>query len=84
MTIIDALKQGKIVEMKFEKIDGTIREMTCCNGPNIVGVDYEFKGGTPKSENVVSVWDINAGAWRSFRKDSVVEWTAYDPETVGC
>ena len=59
-TLKETLFSG-IATVTFEKADGSLREMRCTLQP------------TPRKENldVLAVWDIDAGGWRSFRMDSI-------------
>jgi hypothetical protein len=74
------LKNG-VVTVVFEKTDGTERTMRATLSdlyvPQVEPVMLsEYDGQVPKTgrqlnDNVQSVWDIDAGGWRSFRIDSV-------------
>lgn len=62
------------VEVTFLKRDGTERVMKCTLVAEVV-VPYEAKTERKKEKSldVLSVWDIEAGAWRSFKLDCVKE-----------
>jgi len=71
--LIDMLRSN-IVTVTFTKVNGDERVMTCTllsehipNAPTTNGevVLKETTNGT------VSVWDINANGWRSFRVENV-------------
>jgi hypothetical protein len=70
------LKNG-VVTVVFEKKDGTERTMRATLSDKYVPqVLAEYDGQVPKNarqinDDVQPVWDIDAGAWRSFRYDSV-------------
>jgi hypothetical protein len=73
------LKNG-VVTVVFEKSDGTERTMRATLSDLYVpqvepAMLSEYDGQVPKgrqlNDNVQSVWDIDAGGWRSFRYDSV-------------
>ena len=74
------LKNG-VVTVVFEKTDGTERTMRATLSDLYVPqvepqMLSEYDGQVPKNtrqlnDNVQSVWDIDAGGWRSFRLDSV-------------
>ena len=78
------LKNG-VVTVIFEKVDGTERTMRATLSDLYVPqvepqMLSEYDGQTPKNtrqlndsveSNRMSVWDIDAGGWRSFRYDSV-------------
>ena len=61
-----ALLQG-VVDITFEKKDGTLREMKATLSPTLVPV-VEKKTETVKPVNdaVMSVYDVEAQGWRSF------------------
>ncbi len=56
----------------FKKKDGTERVMTCTLQEGVV-VPHEKTTDRVKEINdeVCAVWDIDKGAWRSFRYDSI-------------
>ena len=57
------------VKIRFEKKDGTIRDMTCTLKESVVP---ETKGtGKEKSANTMSVFDVENNGWRSFTVRSV-------------
>ena len=68
-----ALTQG-VVKIKFEKKDGSIREMNATLSPKLV-VEYEKKTvkTKPKNKDIMPVFDIDLNEWRSFRIDSIRE-----------
>lgn len=62
--------------MIFTKTDGTEREMRCTLREDVIQ-STEKKTERVKKENleVMSVWDLDKNAWRSFRLDSVKQIT---------
>lgn len=77
-TILKDLRQH-VVEVTFNKVDGTPRIMRCTLAPrhlpktfneNIEEQNQE-KEFHQKNENVIAAWDVQKGGWRSFRIDSV-------------
>lgn len=71
--LIDTLRHN-IVTVTFTKVNGDERVMTCTllsehipNAP-ITNGEVVVK---QTSSNTVSVWDINANGWRSFRVENV-------------
>ena len=54
------------VDVTFNKTDGTVRKMRCNAPPELP--DTAFLG------EVFTVWDLEKKDWRSFRRDSVVEY----------
>lgn len=72
--------QKAVYNVKFEKVDGTLRDMRCTLLPQYLPVvevteETEAKPVRAKNPNVIAVWDIDKAAWRSFRIDSVKEAT---------
>lgn len=67
--IIDLL-QNKTCLVTFKKKDETERRMLCTLQPNVIPF---VKGtGVKKTDDVISVFDIEKEDWRSFRVDSVI------------
>lgn len=66
------LKEDQAVRVTFTKSDGTEREMLCTLREDVIQ-STEKKTDRTKKENldVMSVWDVEKNAWRSFRLDSV-------------
>ena len=75
-TLKDLLKQNILV-VSFKKIDGTDRKMTCSLKEDIVPVleSKEPKRKKPENDNVLPVWDMEKSAFRSFRIDSLIEYS---------
>lgn len=71
--LIDMLRSN-IVTVTFTKVNGDERIMTCTllsehipNAPTTNGQVVVKE----TSSNTVSVWDVNANGWRSFRVENV-------------
>lgn len=66
------LLTSDIVTVTFTKKDGSNREMICTTIPDFLPMPEAITGNfaTP-SQDVVTVWDLEQSAWRSFRFDSV-------------
>lgn len=73
------------VKVIFYKVDGTLREMLCTLNPQMLPEAPEGTGKRTPNPNVMPVWDLGKGAWRSFRKDSVQTFfhVKDDPPTTG-
>jgi hypothetical protein len=74
-TLIEML-QKSVVEVTFTKLNGDRRVMTCTLMPaQLPPARTEDSMSQKKirelNEAVVSVWDVNAAGWRSFRLDRV-------------
>jgi hypothetical protein len=66
--IVSHLKEGKVV-VEFTKKDGSYRKMTCTLKPNLLPLVEKINESTiTKKENldIISVFDMEAQAWRSF------------------
>lgn len=61
--------------MTFTKSDDTLREMRCTLKEDAIE-QTEKKTERVRKENndILSVWDLDKNAWRSFRLDSVKEF----------
>lgn len=74
-TIIDQLRNG-VVEISFEKKDGTERVMKCTLAQNKIPEDKLPKGtGHSSTDDVQKVFDVEKQEWRSFRWDSLKTYT---------
>ena len=69
------LLRSSIVEVTFTKVDGTERVMRCTLQPQYLPESIEREGVKVRNPDVQSVWDIDINAWRSFRFDSVKEFS---------
>lgn len=71
---VESLKQNLhkgVVEVTFQKNDGTERVMKCTLYEGLVP-KVEPSGKTKQpNPDVMPVWDIEANGWRSFRYDSI-------------
>jgi len=72
LQFLNLLKKG-IVEVVFNKVDGSERVMRCTLLDGYL--PEEYRGKNHLLQEVVathySVWDLDANAWRSFRLESV-------------
>lgn len=62
----------------FEKADGTTRVMNCTLMPEYLPAAKPLDENVrhvPRKENpnVLAVWDIDNGGWRSFNIDSIIQ-----------
>ena len=68
-----------ILKVKFQKADGTMRNMKCTLHPSYLPKQTDVEeSSTRDNPNVMVVWDIEKDAWRSFRIDSVDHFS-YEP-----
>jgi hypothetical protein len=67
--------QGDIATVVFTKADGTERTMRCTllaeYLPVPAGPQLLTESTRKENDNVLSVWDVENGGWRSFRLDSI-------------
>lgn len=73
----ETLSKG-VVTVAFDKRDGSRREMRCTLKPELLPAPVLLQeGAVPRKENpdVLSVWDVEANGWRSFRLDSIISIT---------
>ena len=68
----EALRKGTVI-VTFTKRNGEVRELVCTLQ---AGVIPEVYGSTPPSDSLVTVWDLENDAWRSFRVDSLIAFEA--------
>ena len=75
---LDNLKSA-VCEVTFNKVNGEQRIMTCTLMEDVLPPATKTEPLTQKkvreiNENVVSVWDVNAQGWRSFRVANVTNF----------
>ena len=66
--------QTEILEVTFTKVNGDKRVMNCTLMEQIMPTTTEEKKDTTDkkvNEDILSVWDIDAKGWRSFRINTV-------------
>lgn len=72
--LLDMLREG-VAEVTFNKLNGDRRVMTCTLMPKMLPTQVKESLEPTKMREpnlaVVSVWDLNANGWRSFRLDRV-------------
>jgi hypothetical protein len=73
-----ALHDRKLV-VKFRKVNGDLREMTCTTNLDLVPPSSWPTGKNELSEEAskrtIRVYDTNAQGWRSFIFDNIIEVT---------
>lgn len=75
--IRDQLRQG-ILEVHFKKKDGSVRRMVCTTHADVLGPSESTRSAPVFQNEIVTVWDMEADAWRSFRFDSIVSVAQLD------
>jgi len=74
---LDSLKHFEC-KVKFQKKDGSERTMLCTLRPDALPIQTDLEEQIQNRKinaDVVSVWDLENNGWRSFRKDSVVDFS---------
>ena len=72
------LLRERPVEILFTKKDGSDRLMKCTLQEEIA-IPYEKKTERTREgkDNILPVWDLEAGAWRSINMDTIEEVVVY-------
>jgi hypothetical protein len=73
------LKENTLL-VKFQKINGEIREMKCTLKQDVVP-PYQSKDSSKKkteNDNVIAAWDVNKKEFRSFRLDLLQEYHIFN------
>ena len=70
--VISALHKG-VVTVEFTKVNGEYRKMQATLKEDMLPAVTvsETQSTRKKNEDALSVWDVNAEGWRSFRWDKV-------------
>ena len=65
--------QNSVLTVTFEKVDGTERVMRCTLISQYLPEEHRNKAPmlTETTPTTISVWDVEASGWRSFRIDNV-------------
>jgi hypothetical protein len=71
---LQTLLKENVVEVSFTKVNGDERKMKCTLKPDFLPEPPD-RGGQPGPEHTLPVWDIEKNGWRSFRIDSVHDYT---------
>jgi len=80
--MVGSLKMG-VRKVKFTKVDGTERVMRCTLSQDYLpprSTKVKADDGRAKDPNIISAWDVEKKAWRSFFAESVSE---FDIEIIG-
>lgn len=63
-----------VATVTFTKADNTIRVMLCTlMADKLPPIAEEHKKTRKENEHVLSVWDLEKNAWRSFKLNSVID-----------
>ena len=70
--LLEQLREQTLV-VTFNKLDGDERVMTCTKSFDVIPEESRPKTDKEPKAGTVTVWDINAKGWRSFRYDRVTK-----------
>ena len=77
---LTALLTENILVVTFNKLDGDERVMTCTKSFDVIPEESRPKTSKEPPKGSVTVWDVNAKGWRSFKYDRVKKVEDYEPE----
>ena len=64
------------IELEFVKANGELRKMRCTLNEELIPEDKRPKGSARKTpEDTIAVFDLDKQDWRSFRYDSIKEFS---------
>ena len=76
-TLPELFEQGEIVQVRFRKSDGTIRDMRCTKNFDLIPEDkHPGAGGRigRSDPHLFKVYDLEKDDWRSFRDNTVISF----------
>ena len=73
--LIEQLKSklSGIAHIIFQKKDGSLREMYCTTNPSLAARHVNGRGVSRELYATTAVFDVEKGAWRSFRWESLIK-----------
>lgn len=75
MTSIRQLLNNHVVNVRFEKRDGTVREMRCTTNPLLIPDNKEPKNvHLTVNSDQVRVFDLEKNEWRSFNVNNLLDY----------
>jgi hypothetical protein len=66
-------KLSGVAHIIFQKRDGSLREMYCTTNPSLVARHINGRGVTRECYATTAVFDVEKGAWRSFRWEALIK-----------
>lgn len=69
--------------VEFKKLDGTVRTMVCTTNPDLIAEGCGRDRAVPTinqkpNDDLVTVWDLQAGGIRSFHAQSVINVSPWE------
>jgi hypothetical protein len=71
--LIELLHEN-IVNLKFTKINGEERVLNCTLSSDHIPTSTKSEQKKRINDSIISVWSVDDKGWRSFRKDSVINF----------
>lgn len=68
---LNTLLRENVLEVDFNKLDGDKRIMKCTKSFKIIPIENQPKSDKEPKKGNITVWDINAKGWRSFRYERI-------------
>jgi hypothetical protein len=73
---LKTLLRERVIDVTFTKKDGSERQIRCTTSDTYIPTEYAPKGtGRAMNDDVQPVFEVDANQWRSFRYDSVLQYT---------
>jgi hypothetical protein len=66
-------KLSGIAHIIFQKKDGSLREMYCTTNKSLIERHLTHTGVSRECYATTAVFDVEKGAWRSFRWESIIK-----------
>ena len=74
MNILLDLLKNNIVNLTFKKVNGEERVMDCTLQGDYIPESVNTSSVKKLNTETVSVWSVDDNGWRSFRKDSIINY----------
>jgi len=71
---LQTLLKENIMEIVFTKVNGEERKMKCTLKPTLIPEEHKPTGKKTPSTHVLSVWNTEENAWKSFRVHNVTDY----------
>jgi hypothetical protein len=81
-TLKSLLRDGKVVFVRFKKVNGDIRHMICTTNAEFIPSRDRPRGKMEYSENQIRVFDLVAKGWRSMVVKNIMEVEEYTAEVA--
>lgn len=83
MNLRKLLSAGKTVYVRFEKADGSTRNMICTQNIRMIPKEsHPAKTPMKYDRTQIRVWDVVAQEWRSMREERIQEFSEYTAQVA--